>query len=361
MSVRTTSLPGQSPDTRHTPHSLTILPTYRCTAACAECCFESNPHTPGRLSLGEITHQIDAAKDEFPELRLVVFSGGECFMIGSDLDAAISHAAQRGLAVRCVSNGYWAVSEAAALKRLSALKSVGLSEINLSTGDEHQQFVPYERVVNAAVSSAALALPVLIVVEGHADASFQVANALADPRIGHVLRHPVHSTHLSIRRNVWMSFHHDRPIGHVSNDTPANGGCTNIFDNVVVTPHNMLASCCGLTMEHIPSLKLGNLSENSLGALYRLQFTDFLKIWIWVDGPHEILRFAAAVEPTLQRSDERDHPCDVCATVHLSPDVMAALLAHYHDKVPDVLARYELKRQLRQRSLALIEHDTPLQ
>ena len=38
----------------HGPTHLTILPTYRCTAACAQCCFESNPHVQGRIPLPRI-------------------------------------------------------------------------------------------------------------------------------------------------------------------------------------------------------------------------------------------------------------------------------------------------------------------
>lgn len=36
------------------PDTLTVLVTYRCNAACEECCFESNPRVEGRLTLGEI-------------------------------------------------------------------------------------------------------------------------------------------------------------------------------------------------------------------------------------------------------------------------------------------------------------------
>src|SRR5437899_7114277 len=76
----------------HGPTHLTILPTYRCTAACAQCCFESNPHVQGRIPIERILDYIDQAAGDFPSLRLVVFSGGECFLLRQDLDAAIERA-----------------------------------------------------------------------------------------------------------------------------------------------------------------------------------------------------------------------------------------------------------------------------
>ena len=105
----------------HGPTHLTILPTYRCTAACAQCCFESDPHVQGRIPLERILDYIDQAARDFPTLKLVVFSGGECFLLRDDLDKAIARAAGHGLATRCVTNGYWATSKRAAQERIAPL------------------------------------------------------------------------------------------------------------------------------------------------------------------------------------------------------------------------------------------------
>jgi len=150
----------------HGPTHLTILPTYRCTAACAQCCFESNPHVQGRIPIERILDYIDQAAGDFPSLRLVVFSGGECFLLRQDLDAAIERATSRGLATRCVTNGYWATSPRAARERILPLYEAGLTELNFSTGDDHQKFVPFERIVHGAVAAAESGIRALIVVEG---------------------------------------------------------------------------------------------------------------------------------------------------------------------------------------------------
>ena len=120
------------------PSTLTILPTYKCTAQCKECCFECSPDLRGRLSLEQILRRIDKAHAAFPFLKLVCFSGGECFTIGKDLDTAIAYAHGLALFTRCVSNGYWGSSLQAARKRVNPLAEAGLTELNLSTGDEHQ-------------------------------------------------------------------------------------------------------------------------------------------------------------------------------------------------------------------------------
>ncbi len=49
---------------------------------------------------------------------------------------------------RVVSNGFWATSYEAAIKKLAPLVNAGLTELNISTGDNHQVYVPFENVVN---------------------------------------------------------------------------------------------------------------------------------------------------------------------------------------------------------------------
>ena len=90
------------------PQSLTILPTYKCNAACEQCCFESNPQIKHKGSLESIKNNLESAKKAFPSLKLIVFSGGEVFLLKDKLFDAIKHARLLGFQVRCVTNAFWA-------------------------------------------------------------------------------------------------------------------------------------------------------------------------------------------------------------------------------------------------------------
>src|SRR5439155_16008595 len=105
-----------------------------------------------------------------------------------DLDAAIARAAGHGLATRCVTNGYWATSARAARERVVPLYEAGLTELNFSTGDDHQKFVPYDRVVHGAVASAECGIRAIIVVEGRSGAAFTMEQALAHPLLADFMR-----------------------------------------------------------------------------------------------------------------------------------------------------------------------------
>ncbi|MFK4568370.1 hypothetical protein ABH902_002962 [Enterococcus sp. UD-01] len=60
----------------------------------------------------------------------------------------------------------------------------------------------------------------------------------------------------------------------------------------VVDHKNRGLSCCGVTVEYIDELQLGNITsdKNSLTRIFDIQKSNFMKQWIFVDGPVKILK-----------------------------------------------------------------------
>ncbi|MBU1393178.1 MAG: hypothetical protein KJ856_02320 [Gammaproteobacteria bacterium] len=54
------------------PKMITIITTYKCTAACEDCCFECTPKLNSTLNYEEISNAITSANKKFPRLELVV-------------------------------------------------------------------------------------------------------------------------------------------------------------------------------------------------------------------------------------------------------------------------------------------------
>jgi hypothetical protein len=112
----------------------------------------------------------------------------------------------------------------------------------------------------------------------------------------------------------------------------------------------MLASCCGLTFEHIDEMKVGSTQEYSLRELYDNQLDDFIKIWLRVDGPEKIFDFAARKDPRILYPPADTHPCQTCTGLFLNERVRNVLAESYQEVVPEVLFRYHLLRNLRRRA-----------
>lgn len=323
------------------PQTMTILPTYRCNAACEQCCFESNPKVKGRLDQASILKVISDAREQFPALRMIVFSGGECFLIKDDLYAAIAHASSLGLGTRTVTNGFWGKTKKHAAEVVQRLIEAGLTEANISTGKDHQAWVPFASVVNAAEALIEGGFRTVVTIESDGQGSQCFDEALSNPTFKRLMRE--HPDLFSIQSNVWMPFHDTfDPTRRRPSNAAIYDGCEQLYRNVVVSPHGQLASCCGLTFEHIPEMKLGSVEERSLRSMATEQVDDLLKMWVALDGPATIMKrlFPDDAEEGLK---DVNHICQACAVMYKHPRVRSVLQERIVEFAPEILARFNLR------------------
>lgn len=325
------------------PETLTILPTYRCTAACEQCCFGSNPHIRERLTLKEIISAIQSAKDSFTNLQQVVFSGGECVMIGDDLYKSLKFATDNGLHTRIVSNGYWGASKRKSENTALRLYESGLKEINISTGRDHAKFFSIDSVLNAITDSVNKGIFGFLTIEQDAEDSSIIEAIKSDARFERLLN--LGDKKFCYQVNTWMKFNNQHKGRHVNIATKSNTPCGQLFSNLVVTPHKNISACCGLTYEHIPEMRLGHLETVGLAGAYEAETQDFMKIWIHVDGPDGIIRKVyGGIPPDGLISN--DHVCDTCARLHKCDTTRALARERFEEFYPDVMFRYGMKKIL---------------
>lgn len=333
------------------PHTLTILCTYQCTAACKQCCFESSPEVKGRLSREVILDRIDEAKREYPSLRLVVFSGGEATLLKQDLFDAISHCSKLNLLSRVVSNASWGKTVQSAQRTVHAFADAGLVELNISTGKDHQEWVPAESVINAAEAAVDAGIFTMITIEADDENSSRLYEFSRNQRLTELRK----TKRLYVQSNSWMPFHSSAEKRSQRLDIgQLDKGCDQIFGNIVVTPHDNLSACCGLTLEHIPEMRLGRCDGSNMSKLYGAQAEDFLKFWIHVDGPYAIMKRVLG-EESADILDGVVHICQACAIMHQNPRVVAKLQEKYLEIVPEVMTRYYINRAIEKNSLQPME------
>jgi hypothetical protein len=330
---------------RRHPDTITIIPTYQCTAACENCCFGSHPGVRERLSLERILHHIDQAAS-LGSVKLVVFTGGECFLLQDDLVQAVARCTSHGLASRCVSNGYWAVSERSALDRLRPLVEAGLGDLNVSTGDAHQEFIPIDRIVNAMKAAATLQIRSLVVIEAKQHRGFSAAALRADPRWAELEAQAKVKYAPESFESPWMSMDHlahveqpERKLACRSN-LDRRAGCDSVLRTIVVTPSEQLGACCGLTREQIPELNLGSLRDRSMASLVDSMSDDLMKLWVALDGPDHILAWASSIDPDINWEKRFAHHCDSCRFMYSDPRVANVIASHWTEVADDILLRF---------------------
>lgn len=329
------------------PTTLTILPTYNCTAACENCCFGSHPGIEERIPLERLLDYVDQAA-AMKSIRLLVFSGGECFSLGDDLVAAVERATSHGILTRCVTNGYWATTPERARQRLEPLYRAGLREINISTGDYHQQFVKPARVVTGAVEAVRVGMRVLVVVESRQGRAFTAQHLYADAEFAALLADPLRAHMIKVIESPWISMQDAEAVGH-NRDALASRdnlhlkkGCDSVLNTIVVTPGEQLGACCGLTREQIPEMHVGSLRQFGMSELYDAAVRDFLKVWLFVEGPEHILAWAASIDPSIEWENKYNHHCDACRAMYQDQKVRRVIRDNYRQKQADILLRFSL-------------------
>jgi organic radical activating enzyme len=336
--VRAHDAPIDEPLVRATK-VLSIMPTFRCTAACTNCGTFSSPAERTTLDREAMLAAIKEAKQL--GFAVVVFTGGEATLQRRDLLAGISYATELGLPTRVVSNAYWARSPQKAAKVLDELVGAGLSEINYSTGDEHIRFVPIERVAIASVAAIERQLPVHVMVELRSTRAVTREVLLARPELD-VLDEEQRKL-LHVAESPWMPIEPDQieqyPAGVAVDQTniASRAGCDSILRTYTVQSDGRVASCCGLGMRVIDDLNVTTVAEPGfLRRAIETSESDMLKLWIHTLGPDRILQWAAEKDPSIRWEGQYAHHCQTCHRLYRDPKVRAVIERHGAEMMPVV-------------------------
>ena len=315
--------------------------TYDCPISCKYCVTESGPWNGPALDAPFMSSVIDQAL-EMGSLISVVFTGGEPLLKRHDVKAAISHAHQHRLWTRIVTNSFWATTPDIALHTLSELKLAGLSEINFSCDDLHQEHIPLERVRNAYHAARKLDLPILIAhkrVKNGQITPESISDFLGVPLTefkedGKNQKTDLYSSSLTI------------PIGHGAKSlNPAeriiypasmsacSSPCSSILSSIIVSPTKDVRICCGMIDQRVPELTVGSLESQTLAEIVCEGNTDLIANWLALEGPYGIMSFIQEKAPEVKFQKQYVNHCHLCNDIFTRDDVRNAIKQHAHEKV----------------------------
>lgn len=272
------------------PTTITLFTTFQCTANCKNCCFGCKQTPTKSMSILEMKHYIDICMAEYGStLKVLVLSGGECMLFPNRVNKIIKYATSLGLSVRIVTNGFWAATYRIAYKTINILMASGLKEINFSTGDDHQKWIPFNRIRNAAVAAARLGLNPIINIETPDNDSHRTLRQISKDKIFFKL---ILDGKIKIERGIWMDFSKEKSnVPHNNSVTKRFDRCLNLFNIIPINPYGEVLACCGLTSEQNPFLRIGNINKATIKSIYEFSFNDVMKIWLYVEGPAKIIQY----------------------------------------------------------------------
>lgn len=213
---------------------------------------------------------------------------------------------KNGFITRLVSNGFWAVSDKQTKKRLEKYTQAGLGELNLSWGYFHSQFVPLDRILRAAkLAVESYGLTTAIAAEKDVN-GVDYKSLLQNSNELKGLADKIH-----FLSSPWMK-NGDNNTGNTISSPKQ--GCQFILSSLaVLPPDNRLFACCGLTIQQIPGLELGNLNHGTLSQVLCETENDLMKMWLNIEGPEQIVSFLKQVDPQYSLPPTISaHPCECC-------------------------------------------------
>jgi len=200
----------------------------------------------------------------------VSFTGGEPFLEPQLLLDLVTYASGKGLHTEAVTNCSWAESRGKALERLRPLAEAGLTALNMSVDDFHQEHIPVGRVKHCFDAAKELGLkPVFMVSTGKRSAitasslpamlGDQCIQALGGPRIPH--------------QTALATESHFAPVGRGADmEEKDRGGwagrvqCDSILSDIGVTPNGDVLPCCS-ALDCREDALIGNIGVEPLGDI----------------------------------------------------------------------------------------------
>ncbi len=329
------------------PQTIAFATTYQCNASCKNCCFGCSPQMKVRLSIEDMKFYIDQALKFYSDsLKVLVLTGGESFLLKDDLIEIVKYGSSKGLVTRIVTNAFWAKDYQTAYDILLNLRENGLNEINYNTGDDHQEWVPYDNIVTACIAAMDLNLTCIVNVETHDNAIFDGNTFFQDSRLSTYFDYTKYEKPLKIEKGLWIPFNSD---SHITSETivpkedVSKTRCHSLFTTIAINPFSYMMSCCGLVSEHILPLRLGSLKKHSIKELYELQFIDLLKIWLYTEGPYNVLKYVYEKRGIHKKIS--GHICAICAEIFRDTENIQCIKDNYEELFDTVMFKYLLLRK----------------
>ena len=348
--------------------TLVLNVTYKCPIDCDLCGLSCNPKRKERMSLDYIKKMIDEVA-QYKIIRHVTFTGGEPFLLKNDLLNGIAHANSNGLTTRVVTNAYWAKTFEKAFETLGKYQKCGLTEINISVDDMHQEHIPVEYVKNA--HHAAVKLNMNVILAHKALKKHRISIEFLEELLGKPM------VNLEERRNEYklLSYEekkaHKFPVGFVYNTSgciPVGPNsdkvtdedldycynpiahmmrCDSVLNDVIVSPDGKLEICCGVTNQLAPEYAFEGIDEHGLMGLLKKANDDLIVNWLALEGPYGMKKYLEKKDPTLKFDKKYVNNCHLCGDI-LSNNKARQLLRNIDkEKIEELFYRrkiYDLKR-----------------
>lgn len=315
--------------------NLTFILTNKCNIACRFCAPGCSPKLSDHLSSEQMKNIFDEISKEYT-VPLVIFTGGEPMLYQTDICDMMLYVKEKSKStkIRIVTNGYWAKTKHQAKKIIRKLKACGLTEINFSVDDFHQEFISIETIKFATTAALDCCLPTLLVRKTYPGSVAcknyyeKMLNRKITPlhslkaedfhngkylAISEVCTLPLGRGSDIINKSSWLPSKYFPK--YKNNDKIYKGPCSEVLKSCNISADGYLLPCCGLVDRSLRTFHFQNiLGGKVLDTLEQCSQTTLYN-WLALEGPWAIKEFIKSKDKTIEFAEEYVQACQICQEV----------------------------------------------
>lgn len=310
----------------HEMKKIAIITTYKCTASCRHCMMNSSPRRKEKLSSVTICETVKKFLTEGSPLELVIFTGGEATLLKDDLLDSIAFCSENDLKTRLITNAWWASTEKRAVETVESFCEAGLSEINFSADDYHQQYVKLDNIKNAWEASKnkgfnSVVIANMIGPHSHITGAFISEYFKEDIQefwINKGKIPPISSARDGTKYLIANSYIQklgracsmpDAEIFYPLNPLSLKTRCMMVCKHPVLSADGNLFACCGFNAKGNKYLDLGNVQEKTITEVWDKAKRSLFVRAMHKLGPYFIMNF---VKDFLKKDIFKDRYSSIC-------------------------------------------------
>lgn len=263
-------------------------------------------------------------------------------------------------AIRIVTNASWATTRPKALSILADLHAAGLTELNYSVDDFHQQHIPETRIVNAVEAASEVGIPVLLAHKtypGSKSSREYYETLLARP-----IR-PIDSISDSEfeKFGIAISTGYTVPVGRGSDKILADEWipsrymdststkhvtrswelpCREVLNSFTVSADGKLSPCCGLIDRNIQIFRAGDVIDEDTVRVMERYCSSTIYNWLALEGPAAVRDFINTKQHLFDVRAEYVQSCQLCQEIFSNSRALEIILG----AMPEIGLALAIKR-----------------
>lgn len=319
---------------------LVINYTMTCALSCDFCCYRCSPKRTEKMSVSFASDLIKQASD-IKSISSIAFTGGEPLYYLKEIMKVFEQCYNYGFGYTVATACHWANTPIRAFTILEKMKGLGLTRLNISADYYHQKFIPLASVENVIYSANKLGINTYVV-GSFLDPNDNMNNYIKNvPKTKYINFISKYVSKVGGAKKWDIS---QKQYG--LNLDIKNFTCyRRIHHDIAVWNDGSVYPCCSTFNRDTPGIKIGNIFEESLSAIYeKLNTSSKYKI-LKRDGFGKLYEIVKKYDPELHNklpsTSQCVGPCSLCNSIfsntNLTKKIETIIKFHEADEIIRIL------------------------